>query len=128
MWQCSKACHGKTYGNENIVRKMAEAQTNFIRRHSHLCILFLELGVGENTPAIIKISFLADGGEAQTSDLRLREFWKGNLSLGDCRSIHLHPGEYRKSYRFAAALRSDAVQNYTKAIPAFLKSENLTVR
>ena len=100
LWQCSKACHNKTYDNEEIVRRMVTTQKNlkipselipkcpicgapmtmnlrcdnsfvqdegwyaaasryedFIRRHKNLHILFLELGVGANTPAIIKYPF-----------------------------------------------------------------------
>lgn len=100
LFQCSKACHNKTYDNENIVRQMLEEQNNlkipselipkcplcgapmtmnlrcdntfvqddgwyaaashyndFIRRHRGMCILFLELGVGGNTPAVIKYPF-----------------------------------------------------------------------
>lgn len=100
LWQCSNACHNKTYDNEDAVLKMASEQKdmkiptelipkcpacgapmtmnlrcddkfvqddgwykaaerydNFIRRHRDLDILFLELGVGANTPAIIKYPF-----------------------------------------------------------------------
>lgn len=117
LLQCSVPCHHNTYDNEDVVRRMVEAQgftiteTNdlvvengkspkmvvpselvpycprcgkpmtvnlrsdntfvedtgwhmaqnryreFIRRHSNLHILFLELGVGANTPAIIKYPF-----------------------------------------------------------------------
>lgn len=100
LWQCSKACHNKTYDNEEAVRQMMTAQKNmkiptelipkcpvcgepmtmnlrcddkfvqdegwyaaadryddFIRRHENLHILFLELGVGYNTPVIIKYPF-----------------------------------------------------------------------
>lgn len=100
LWQCSKACHDKTYDNEEAVRLMVAAQKdlkipselipkcpicgapmtmnlrcddsfvqdegwyaaanrydNFIRRHQNLHILFLELGVGANTPVIIKYPF-----------------------------------------------------------------------
>lgn len=100
LWQCSKACHDKTYDNEETVRQMVAAQKdmkipsdlipkcpvcgapmtmnlrcdnffvqdkgwyaaakcyeNFIRRHKGLHILFLELGVGANTPVIIKYPF-----------------------------------------------------------------------
>lgn len=100
LWQCSRACHDKTYDNENEVREMAAAQRDlrvpsalvprcpvcgapmtmnlrcddsfvqdegwyaasrrygeFIRRHSKGHILFLELGVGANTPGIIKYPF-----------------------------------------------------------------------
>lgn len=35
----------------------AERYENFIRRHKGLHILFLELGVGANTPVIIKYPF-----------------------------------------------------------------------
>lgn len=100
LWQCSKACHNKTYDNEEAVREMMAAQKDmkiptelipkcpvcgapmtmnlrcddkfvqdegwyvaanryedFIRRHSNSHILFLELGVGMNTPVIIKYPF-----------------------------------------------------------------------
>jgi NAD-dependent SIR2 family protein deacetylase len=100
LWQCSKACHDKTYDNEEAVRAMVEQQKDmkiptelipkcpvcgapmtmnlrcdnsfvqdegwyaaanryddFIRCHSNSHILFLELGVGMNTPAIIKYPF-----------------------------------------------------------------------
>lgn len=101
LWQCSKACHNRTYDNEEAVRKMVAQQRNmriptelipkcpvcgapmttnlrcddlfvqdegwyaaasryeaFLRRHKDLRLLFLELGVGFNTPGIIKYPFL----------------------------------------------------------------------
>lgn len=100
LWQCSKACHNKTYDNEKAVRLMAAEQENlkipsrliprcpvcgapmtmnlrcddsfvqdegwysaanryseFISRHKDGRIVFLELGVGANTPGIIKYPF-----------------------------------------------------------------------
>jgi len=100
LWQCSKACHNKTYDNEDAVRNMAAEQRNlkipaeliprcpacgapmtmnlrcdnlfvqdegwyaaakryeeFICRHKNKHVLFLELGVGANTPGIIKYPF-----------------------------------------------------------------------
>lgn len=100
LWQCSNACHNKTYDNENTVRKMVTEQEDmiipaelipkcpvcgtpmtmnlrcddkfvqdegwykaamryddFIRRHKNADILFFELGVGANTPGIIKYPF-----------------------------------------------------------------------
>lgn len=100
LWQCSKACHNKTYDNEAAVRKMTELQKDmkipdelipkcpvcgapmtmnlrcddlfvqdegwyaaakryedFVRKHSNSHILLLELGVGLNTPVIIKYPF-----------------------------------------------------------------------
>ncbi|MCI9021774.1 MAG: Sir2 silent information regulator family NAD-dependent deacetylase [Eubacterium sp.] len=100
LWQCSRACHPKTYDNEEAVRRMfseqrnmkipsgllpkcpvcgapvtmnlrqddlfvqdegwyaaAERYSDYIRRHKGMRILFLELGVGENTPGIIKYPF-----------------------------------------------------------------------
>ena len=100
LWQCSKACHNRTYDNEAAVRQMvaeqkkmkipreliphcpvcgapmtmnlrcddlfvqddgwyaaAERYEEFLRRHDGLHILFLELGVGMNTPVIIKYPF-----------------------------------------------------------------------
>ncbi len=100
LFQCSKACHDKTYDNEEIVREMlanerdmkiptalipkcpvcgapmttnlrcddtfvqdegwhtaASRYDDFIRRHKNMKVLFLELGVGGNTPVIIKYPF-----------------------------------------------------------------------
>lgn len=100
LWQCSKACHDKTYDNEKAVRQMVAEQKDlkipselipkcpvcgspmtmnlrcdnsfvqdkgwymaanryedFIRQHNGMHILFLELGVGANTPVIIKYPF-----------------------------------------------------------------------
>lgn len=100
LWQCSKACHQKTYDNEKIIRKMINQQQNmkipsklvpycpvcgspltmnlrcdssfvqddgwytacnrykdFINEYQDAHILFLELGVGNNTPVIIKYPF-----------------------------------------------------------------------
>lgn len=100
LWQCSKACHQKTYDNESEVRKMISKQKDFkiptelipkcpvcnapmimnlrcddtfvqdegwyaacsrynafIRKNKGKHIVFLELGVGGNTPAIIKYPF-----------------------------------------------------------------------
>lgn len=101
LFQCSKACHAKTYDNEETVREMLRRQKNgkipsdlipkcpvcgepmtmnlrcddlfvqdegwyaaasryreFVRQHQNAHVLFLELGVGMNTPAIIKYPFL----------------------------------------------------------------------
>ena len=100
LWQCSNACHCKTYDNENTVRQMVARQramripteliprcpvcgapmtmnlrcdgtfvedegwhaaagryAEFLRRHRGARVLFLELGVGGNTPVIIKYPF-----------------------------------------------------------------------
>lgn len=100
LWQCSRACHDKTYDNETAVRQMtaeqkdmkipaslipkcpvcgsemtmnlrcddlfvqdggwyaaSERYSDFIRRHDGLHVLYLELGVGMNTPGIIKYPF-----------------------------------------------------------------------
>lgn len=100
LWQCSKACHQKTYDNEKQVREMVVEQKNmkipealvpycphcgapmtmnlridgtfvqdegwyhafnsyndFLKKHENLKVLYLELGVGSNTPVIIKYPF-----------------------------------------------------------------------
>ena len=116
LWQCSKPCHHKTNDNQEVVRRMVEAQgfrvtaqglelpagaaprmavpadlvphcprcgepmsmnlraddtfvedegwhqaaqrySDFLRRHQHMRVLFLEAAVGFNTPTIVKYSF-----------------------------------------------------------------------
>ena len=100
LWQCSKACHNKTYDNESTVRQMTQQQKDmkipselipkcpmcgapmtmnlrcddtfvqdegwyaaaerykeFIVKYQNSRVLFLELGVGMNTPVIIKYPF-----------------------------------------------------------------------
>lgn len=100
LWQCSKACHNRTYDNELVTRQMVAQQRNmkipteliphcpvcgapmtmnlrcddtfvqdrgwyaaqeryadFLRRHKQGKVLYLELGVGNNTPVIIKYPF-----------------------------------------------------------------------
>lgn len=119
LWQCSKACHCKTYDNEDIVRLMVARQKDmmvpeelipfcpvcgrpmamnlrcddffvqdegwytagqryddFIFRYKNLHILFLELGVGMNTPVIIKYPFwrmTADNPKARYACINLGE-------------------------------------------------------
>ena len=100
LWQCARACHSKTYDNEQAVRRMVAGQrdmkipsewiprcpvcgapmtmnlrcddtfvqdegwyaaqsrySDYVRRHSRGRMLYLELGVGNNTPGIIKYPF-----------------------------------------------------------------------
>lgn len=100
LWQCSRACHQKTYDNEQAVRRMLAEQKDlripgelvpfcpvcgspmamnlrsddtfvedegwhgarsryeiFLRRCRGRRVLYLELGVGGNTPGIIKYPF-----------------------------------------------------------------------
>ncbi len=116
LWQCSRPCHDRTYDNQDVVRRMVEAQgfqitdrglelpagnlpkmsvsaelvphcpkcgapmamnlradntfvqdegwyiaagryDDFVRRHEDTPVLYLELGVGMNTPGIIKYNF-----------------------------------------------------------------------
>lgn len=100
LWQCSRACHQKTYDNEETVRRMLAEQKDmrvpteliplcpvcgrpmsmnlrmddtfvqdegwyaakaryetFLRQHKKERVVFLELGVGGNTPVIIKYPF-----------------------------------------------------------------------
>lgn len=100
LWQCSSACHPKTYDNETFVREMVEKQDNmkiphdlipycpvcgkpmtvnlrcddtfvedegwheaakryetFIEKNQGKRLVLLELGVGGNTPGIIKYPF-----------------------------------------------------------------------
>ncbi|MCC8072515.1 MAG: Sir2 silent information regulator family NAD-dependent deacetylase, partial [Clostridiales bacterium] len=46
-----------TFVEDEGWHKSAQRYNDFIRRHENLHILFLELGVGSNTPAIIKYPF-----------------------------------------------------------------------
>ena len=100
LFQCSEPCHQKTYDNEEIIKKMYEAEKDmkipselipkcpvcgkpmamnlradntfvqdegwyeahhryedFVRRHKGMKVVYLELGVGYNTPVIIKYPF-----------------------------------------------------------------------
>ena len=100
LWQCSRACHDRTYDNEVTVRRMLDEQGDmkvpselvpycpvcgapmtmnlrsddtfvqdkgwyeaagryeaFLKEHGNGRILLLELGVGGNTPGIIKYPF-----------------------------------------------------------------------
>ena len=100
LWQCKTPCHGKTYDNEESVRRMMAEERDmriptelvpkcpvcggamemnlrcddtfveddgwreasvryqdFLRHHKTDRILYLELGVGMNTPGIIKFPF-----------------------------------------------------------------------
>lgn len=100
LWQCSKACHNRTYDNELLVRQMvarqrdmkiptelvpycpvcgapltmnlrcddtfvqdrgwyaaSERYADFLGWHKQGKVLYLELGVGNNTPVIIKYPF-----------------------------------------------------------------------
>lgn len=50
LFQCSKPCRQETWDNEGLVHCMVGAQQD-------LRILFFELGVGGNTPVIIKYPF-----------------------------------------------------------------------
>ncbi len=47
-----------TFVEDEGWHKAAECYSDFLRRHKNLHILFLELGVGRNTPVIIKYPFL----------------------------------------------------------------------
>lgn len=100
LWQCARACHDKTYDNEETVHRMLLEQEDmripteliprcpvcgapmtmnlrcddtfvedagwhlaagryqeFLRHHQRDAVLYLELGVGMNTPGIIKYPF-----------------------------------------------------------------------
>ncbi len=119
LFQCSKACHNKTYDNEQTVKRMIKEQSDmkipkelipycpvckapmtvnlrsddtfvqddgwykasmryedFLRRSKGLNVLFFELGVGYNTPGIIKFPFwqmTMDNKNAVFASINLRE-------------------------------------------------------
>ncbi len=137
LWQCSRPCHDKTYDNEDVIRRMVEAQgfqvteqglelpsgaapemsvptglvphcpkcgapmsmnlraddtfvqdegwyaaagryDDFIRCHKNMPVLYLELGVGMNTPGIVKFSFwrmTAENPKAVYACVNLGEAW-----------------------------------------------------
>ena len=77
LFQCSQPCRQETYDNADIIRRMVEEQENMrvptellprcprcgrpmtvnLRAHEHGKVLYWELGVGYNTPGIIKYPF-----------------------------------------------------------------------
>ena len=81
LFQCSLPCHQQTYDNRSVIRprcgrpmtmnlrsddkfvkdegwhKAAQRYENFLRTRSGQRTLFFELGVGFNTPGIVKFSF-----------------------------------------------------------------------
>lgn len=144
LWQCSKACHNKTYDNEETVRRMVATQKNmkipsdlipqcpvcgapmtmnlrcddsfvqddgwyaaanryedFIRRHKGLHILFWELGVGANTPVIIKYPF-----------------WQMTAQNGHATYVCVNNGETRVPIEIAdqSICINDDIKNVTKNI------------
>ena len=56
LFQCSEPCCD-TFVEDEGWHKAAERYENFLRTRSEQKILFLELGVGYNTPTIVKYSF-----------------------------------------------------------------------
>lgn len=144
LWQCSKACHNKTYDNEETVRRMVATQKNmkipsdlipqcpvcgapmtmnlrcddsfvqddgwyaaanryedFISRHKGLHILFWELGVGANTPVIIKYPF-----------------WQMTAQNGHATYVCVNNGETRVPIEIAdqSICINDDIKNVTKNI------------
>ena len=75
--------------------RAAERYEEFLRRHKNLHILFLELGVGYNTPAIIKYSFwqmTAKNSKAVYACVNFGEAFcpKQIQSQAICRNIDIH--------------------------------------
>ena len=79
LFQCSRPCCQETWDNEDVIRAMVDQQrdlrsdgtfvedegwhkaaarySEFLRRHEGMRTLYLEIGVGGNTPGIIKYPF-----------------------------------------------------------------------
>lgn len=144
LFQCSKPCCQKTYGNETIIRKMIDEQADmavpaelvprcpvcgapmamnlrtdstfvedegwhkaagryqdFIRRHKGLHVLYFELGVGRNTPVIIKISLLANDFSKSERRLCLCQSFRSLLSGGNQQAVNLHRRRHRGYFKKA---------------------------
>lgn len=59
-------------------------------------ILFLELGVGANTPGIIKYPFWQMTMQNPNAGLCLPESEGFGCTAGNCRKVHLYSGRYWK--------------------------------
>lgn len=84
-----------TFVEDEGWHRAAERYENFLRTRAGGKNLFLELGVGYNTPVIIKYPFLADDGEESERNLRLYQLRAGGLPTGDRAADHLHRCGYR---------------------------------
>ncbi len=68
----------------------ANRYSDFIRRHKGIHILFLELGVGGNTPAIIKYPFWQMTAENQKAVYACINFGESIYTKGYCRAFYLY--------------------------------------
>lgn len=75
----------------------ADRYQDFLRRHGNMRVLLLELGVGGNTPVIIKYPVLADDRQKRACYVRVRQLWRGGRSGRNHRPQH--PNRRRRGTR-----------------------------
>ena len=56
LFQCSKPCHDATFVQDAGWYQASERYSDFLRRHEGMQVLYLELGVGMNTPVFCSSS------------------------------------------------------------------------
>ena len=149
LWQCSRACHDRTYDNEDTVRRMLDEQEDmkvpselvpycpvcgapmtmnlrsddtfvqdkgwyeaagryeaFLKEHGNGRILLLELGVGGNTPGIIKYPF-----------------WQMTAANSRASYIYINHGEAAAPFQISS--RSVCIdEDINKVMTALLKLES----
>ena len=75
-------------------RRAAERYENFLRTRAGGKMLFLELGVGYNTPHYHQIPFLANDFEGPKSHLCLHQSGTGSLPSGNRETVDLYQWGY----------------------------------
>lgn len=153
LWQCSRACHNKTYDNEDTVRQMIDQQqdmeipseliprcryvvapmimnlrcddtfvqvrgwyaarnqySDFVRRHKHGTVLYLELGVGNNTPVIIKYPFWKYTLENPDAVYACVNFGQGLCAKGNRRAFRLS-GRGHWTYPVSTETKGNFIKN-----------------
>ena len=63
--------------------RASAAYSDFLRRHENLHILYLELGVGANTPTIVKYNFWKMTYEWPEATYACLNLWRSGCSEGD---------------------------------------------
>ncbi len=82
--------------------RAAERYENFLRTREGQRILFLELGVGYNTPSHHQVPLLADDGGQSRGGIRLYQRHGDGVSLGDSPAEYLPQRGYRRGSQAVA--------------------------